>query len=85
METSAAALEPNISHGRGASELQRFLSGAASRNETGLIVATIGDINDDAPGWPLGTADASIFLPEVQGSISGTRLPSGAWPSSRLS
>ncbi len=83
METSdcAAALEPNIFHGRGASELERFLSGAASRNETALMVATIGDITDDAPGWPLGTADASIILPEVKGSISGTRLPSGARPS----
>jgi hypothetical protein len=83
METSdcAAALEPNIFHDRGAKELQRFLAGANARNETALIIATIGEVGDASPRWPLATADASLSLPELRGSISGTRLPGGARPS----
>jgi hypothetical protein len=82
METRdcAAALEPSISYSRGASELERFMSGAGSREETALIVATIGDANDNGRGSPFGP-DASILLPQMEGSISGTRLPSGVRPS----
>lgn len=80
METSdcAAALEPSIFHSSGGKELQRFLAGAHTRNETALVVATIGNADDDSPRWPLATADASISLPEFRGSICGTRLPAGA-------
>jgi len=83
METSdcAAALEPNIFRTGGESELERFMSGAAGRGETALIVATIGDAGDDTPRSPLATADASISLPAFQGTIDGSRLPSGARPS----
>ena len=83
METSdcAAALEPSIFHGHGATELQRFFAGAGARHETALIVATIGDVNDDSPRSPLATADASVSLPELRGTISGIRLPSGGRPS----
>jgi len=54
METSdcAAALEPNIFRTGGESELERFMSGAAGRGETALIVATIGDAGDDPPARP---------------------------------
>jgi hypothetical protein len=83
METSdcVAALEPGIFHDHGATELERFLTGAKSRNETALIIATIGDVEDDAPRFPLATADASVLLPGLEGSISGVRLPAGARPS----
>jgi hypothetical protein len=82
METSdcAAALEPSIFHSSGGKELQRFLAGATARHETALLVATIGNADDDSPRWPLATADASISLPEFRGSIGGTRLPAGARP-----
>jgi hypothetical protein len=73
METSdcAAALEPSIFHSSGGKELQRFVAGAHARNETALVVATIGNADDDSRRWPLATTDASISLPEFRGSISG--------------
>jgi hypothetical protein len=79
MESSdcAAALEPSAFHNRGASELGRFLAGASARSETALIVATIGNPDDDSPRHPLTTADYSITLPGVRGAITGTRLPLG--------
>jgi hypothetical protein len=82
-ETSdcVAALDPCIFHGHGAAELERFLTGARTRGEAALIVATIGDVDDDRPRAPLAASDASILLPGVGGSISGTRLPAGARPS----
>lgn len=42
----AVALDPSVYYNRGASELERFLKGAAARNETALVVATIGDVGD---------------------------------------
>jgi hypothetical protein len=80
MESSdcAAAINPGIFHNRGADELNRFLAGAKARNEIALIVATMGDIYDDAPRSPLASADDSILLPGLEGSISGIRLPAGA-------
>src|SRR5262249_20880921 len=42
-----------------------------------LIVATMGDIDDDTRRNVFGT-DASILLPGLEGSISGSRLPAGA-------
>jgi hypothetical protein len=82
METSdcAAALESSIFHSSGGKELQRFLAGSTARHETAVLVATIGNADDDSPRWPLAAADASISLPEFRGSISGTRLPAGARP-----
>src|SRR6266487_1293202 len=45
METSdcAAALDPSIFHSHGADELKRFLAGAGSRDETALVIATVGN------------------------------------------
>jgi len=81
METSdcVAAFDPSIFHSRGATELERFLSGAGARGESALIIATIGDVNDDTRSV-FGSARDSILLPGAQGSIDGVRLPSGAQP-----
>jgi hypothetical protein len=80
MDTSdcAAALEPSVFHDQGAVELERFLSGAASRHEIALVVATIGDVEDRQRRSLLATADSSMSLPGDQGCISGARLPEGA-------
>lgn len=84
METSdcVAALDPSIFYSQGATELARFLAGAQARGEIALVVAMIGDVDDDdAPRPPFASADASISLPESQGLISGVRLPVGGRPS----
>lgn len=77
MESSdcAAAIDPSIFHNGGATELDRFLAGTKARDELGLIIVRIGDANDDTMRSPLAAADASILLPESEGSISGVRLP----------
>ena len=48
METSdsAAALDPSIYAGHAAEELERFLAGARVRDETAIVVATMGDVAD---------------------------------------
>jgi hypothetical protein len=80
MESSdcAAALDPSIYYNSGASELERFLTGATTRDETALVIATIGDIDDHRPRPPLATADDAISLPGVEEYIAGARLPDGA-------
>ncbi|MFC9467740.1 hypothetical protein [Streptomyces coelicoflavus] len=45
--TCAAAINPSNFSGRGADEFDRFLSGAASRGEPALIIATMGTADDD--------------------------------------
>ena len=82
METSdcVAAFDPSIFDIRGATELKRFLSGAGARGESALIIATIGDVNDDTRSVFGGSGHDSILLPGMQGSINGVRLPSGAQP-----
>jgi len=82
METSdcAAALDPSMVHGRGADELQRFLAGASGRQEPALVIATIGDAEDDFPRSVLSRYDASVHLPGLRCSISGRRLPAGSRP-----
>jgi hypothetical protein len=81
METSdcAVALDPSIFHSRGATELDRFLAGARGRDEVALVVAMIGDVDDDMAGSPFGD-DASVLLPGGDGSISGRRLPAMTRP-----
>lgn len=80
MESSdcAAALDPRNVHRSGASELERFLTGAATRHETALIIATIGDVDDHRPRPLMATADATVSPPGVEEYIAGARLPSGA-------
>lgn len=73
-----AAFDPSIYHRRGDEELSRFLEGAAHRQEVALVIATMGNVNDQRPR-PIGvTADATISLPGAEEYLSGARLPSAA-------
>jgi hypothetical protein len=79
METSdcAVALEPGFYHGQGDTERDRFLAGARSRGELALVVAVIGDIDDDTPRHVLSNFDSSVQLSTWLRTISGSRLPAG--------
>jgi hypothetical protein len=77
----AAAFEPSLFAGQGADELKRFLTAAAQRGELALVVATMGDAQDDTLRSPLTTVDASVTLPDLTTVIHGVRLPVGARPS----
>jgi hypothetical protein len=70
METSdcVVALEPSIFHGHGAHELDRFLAGARMRDELALVVAVIGDIDDDRARSVLSYFDSSIHLGKLPAS-----------------
>ena len=80
VETSdcAAALEPSIFTNHGGAELNRFLAGAASRDETAVVIATIGDVEDKQPRFPDQAGGDSVLLPGVQEQIVGVRLPKGS-------
>jgi hypothetical protein len=82
METSdcAAALNPSIFLGQGTDELQRFLAGAGSRQETALVIVTIGNAEEDSPRSVRSRYDASVDLLGLGNSISGRRLPAGSRP-----
>lgn len=78
--TCAAAINPSHFSGRGAGEFDRFLSGADSRGEPALIIATMGTADDDDDrewsvfGRPGGRVDFRHFA----GGIVGERLLAGA-------
>ncbi|MFD5861517.1 hypothetical protein [Streptomyces chartreusis] len=78
--TCAAAINPSHFSGHGADEFDRFLSGAASRGEPALIIATMGTADDDDDrvwsvfGRPGGRVDFRHFT----GAIVGERLLAGA-------
>ncbi|MCI4145763.1 hypothetical protein [Streptomyces sp. MMS20-AI2-20] len=78
--TCAAAINPSHFSGDGADEYDRFLSGAASRGEPALIIATMGTADDDEDrvrsifGQPRGRVDFRHFT----GAIVGERLLAGA-------
>ncbi|MFF7127269.1 hypothetical protein [Streptomyces sp. NPDC008240] len=78
--TCAAAINPSHFAGNGAEEFDRFLSGAASRGEPALIIATMGTADDDDDrvrsvfGRPGGRVDFRHFT----GAIVGKRLLAGA-------
>ncbi|MGW3311470.1 hypothetical protein ACWDG9_33360 [Streptomyces sp. NPDC001073] len=82
MDTSTcpAAINPSHFSGHGADEFDRFLSGAASRGEPALIIATMGTADDDQDhvrsvfGRPGGRVDFRHFT----GGIVGKRLLAGA-------
>ena len=82
METSdcVVALEPSIFHGRGADELDRFLAGARVRDELALVVAVIGDADDDRSPGLLSRFDSSIHLNKTFTTVYGRRLPAGTRP-----
>ena len=71
-----AAIEPNIFHQRGGDELKRFLAGAASRGEIAVLVATVGNVNDDQPRGVLARRGGStLLLADTEQAISGVRAP----------
>jgi hypothetical protein len=80
MESSdcVAAFNPSYFHKRGDTEFKRFLRGAEARQEVALIVANVGEADDDSPRSVLSQHDASVRLPEFHGAIMGRRLPVGA-------
>ncbi|QCX74662.1 hypothetical protein C9F11_04795 [Streptomyces sp. YIM 121038] len=80
MDTSTCAVAINPSHfaSRGADEFERFLSGAASRGEPALIIATMGNVDDDCLRNVFSRYDASVHFRSFTGSIAGKRLPAGA-------
>jgi hypothetical protein len=73
--TCAAAINPSQFHNNGADELARFLAGATARDETALIIATLGNVDDDRARSPLSEYDAGVTFPGFNGSIAGKRLP----------
>lgn len=76
--TCAVAINPSHFHNRGADEFERFLTGAASRGEPALIIATLGNADDDGRRSIFGPYTASIHFRNFTGSIGGKRLPTGA-------
>lgn len=78
--TCAAAINPSHFSGRGADEFDRFLSGAASRREPALIIATMGNVDDDNDGVRsvFGRPGGRVDFRHFTGSIAGKRLLAGA-------
>ncbi|MEV7346286.1 hypothetical protein [Streptomyces sp. NPDC093544] len=76
--TCAVAINPSLFHSQGAGEFKRFLSGAASRGEPALIIATMGNADDGGHRSVFGPYTANIPFPDFTGSIGGKRLPAGA-------
>ncbi|WP_245608091.1 hypothetical protein [Streptomyces hokutonensis] len=76
--TCSVAINPSYFRNRGADEFKRFLAGAASRGEPVLIIATLGNADDDGPRSVFGPPAASVAFPGFTGSIGGPRLPAGA-------
>ena len=77
MESSdcPAALEPGIYHQSGADELKRFLAGAASRGETAVLIATVGNVNEERPRGVLTQGHATVNLPGGQRILSSAPVP----------
>ncbi|MFF0793730.1 hypothetical protein [Streptomyces spiralis] len=76
--TCVAAINPSHFHGRGADEFTRFLDGAASRGETALIIATIGNTTREPRLSVFGGDVASVYFRGFAGSIVGKRLGTGS-------
>jgi hypothetical protein len=82
MDTSdcPVALEPSVFHNHGAPELDRFLAGTARRGELAMVVAMVGNLDDDRPRHPLASYDTSVNLGSLYTSVSGRKLPAGVRP-----
>jgi hypothetical protein len=50
------------------------------RGELALVVAVIGNVNDDGPRSLLSSFDSSVDLGDIYTSVDGRRLPQGTWP-----
>lgn len=82
METSgcSAALQPGFFASHGADERKRFLAGTRQRGELALVVAVIGDSENDQPRSVLSSYDSSIHVSDTFTSINGRRLPDATSP-----
>jgi len=82
MDTSdcAVALNPEIYASYGADERDRFLAGAQRRGELALVVAVIGNINDDSPRSPLSRFDSSVHLGDIYTSVTVGAFRRGLGP-----
>lgn len=78
--TCAAAINPSHFSGNGADEYDRFLSGAASRGEPALIIATMGTADEDEDRVPsvFGRPGGRVDFRHFTGAIVGERLLTGA-------
>ena len=76
-ETSdcAVAVQPGSFHNRGADERDRFLAGARRRGELALVVAMIGEVDDDSPRSALSHFDSSVSLSTMFTSVNGRASP----------
>lgn len=74
----AAALDPNMFSGQGATEFDRFLAGAALRGEPGLVVSTIGKSETDHVRNVFANTDDSVGITRFHMSI--TSAPLGSKP-----
>ena len=74
----AAALEPNAYHNHGLDELERFFAGARIRQETAVLVSTVGNATDDRLPPPFAAHDSTLVLPLDLGvTVGGKRLQTG--------
>ncbi len=75
----SAALQPSIFHNQGADEFYRFRDGAATRNETALVVSQVESARQKKSVYDslLGPSD-SIHLGRYESSIHATPLGIGA-------
>ncbi|MCT9010494.1 hypothetical protein [Streptomyces rhizosphaerihabitans] len=77
--TCAVAINPSHFHNRGADEFDRFLSGAALRGEPALIIATMGNADDNGLRRNIFSRyDTRVDFLNFTGSIAGKRLLAGA-------
>jgi hypothetical protein len=73
----AAALQPNTFEG--GAELARFLTGAGDRDETAVLIATMGDFTDGQRRRLAARGDSAVVhLPGANQGILGTRAPQGS-------
>jgi hypothetical protein len=73
----AAALQPSLYAGHGASEFDRFRQGAESRGEIAFVISPIGDL-EDKPRSVFGEHDDSISLVRIYTTISSRPIGKGA-------
>ncbi|MEV7214076.1 hypothetical protein AB0O31_13405 [Kitasatospora cineracea] len=76
--TCAAAVNPSNYYRQGSDEFARFLAGAASRGETALIIATMGDATAEPRYSVFGGDTARVHFPGLMGQIVGKRLGTGS-------
>lgn len=74
----AAALNPSVLSGQGATEFERFVSGAASRGETAVVISQIGSTDPATTRSALSLHDDSVSIPRFHTTIPSRPLGKGA-------